>query len=117
MTDTPIDGDPVTRVLEHDITFGAPKAVGRVQMRRITMAPGVASGLHVHNGPVFGTVLRGSVLFGAAGEPVRVLTAGDVFFEAEGAPIAHFDAQDEGVEFVGVFPLAGDQEPGIGFPE
>jgi hypothetical protein len=36
-----------------------------------------------------------------------------VFFEPAGVPIAHFDALDENVTFLGYFPLTAGQEPGL----
>jgi hypothetical protein len=36
---------------------------GTLGVRRITMEPGFAAGLHVHNGPVFGSVETGSVVY------------------------------------------------------
>ncbi|GAB3803268.1 hypothetical protein GCM10028798_21820 [Humibacter antri] len=74
------------------------------------MASAPGSSAHSHNGPVFGTILRGRVLFQVDGEPERTLQSGDVFYEPEGARILHFDALDEDVEFIGVFPLEPDQD-------
>jgi hypothetical protein len=56
----------------------------------------------VHNGPVVGSILDGSVVFQVAGQPASVLRAGDVFFEPEGERIARFDA---GVTFLAYFLL------------
>ena len=102
MADAP---PPVTREVILDETLPHPKSVARVEARRIRMEPDVAAGLHAHNGPVFGVILTGSVVYQIEGEPERQLGAGDVFYEPEGARIARFDAQGEGVEFVGYFPL------------
>lgn len=46
-----------------------------------------------------------------------MLTAGEVFFEPEGARIARFDAQQDGVTFVAYFPLAADEEATITQPD
>jgi quercetin dioxygenase-like cupin family protein len=96
--------DQVVRklLLEQDLAWGP---TGRVEVRRITMAPNAAAGRHRHNGPVFGTIERGSVLFQVEGGDAVVLGAGQA-----DAVIEHFDATDEGVVFTAVFLLrAGEQ--------
>ena len=67
--------DSVVRklLLEQDLAWGP---TGRVEVRRITMAPNAAAGRHRHNGPVFGTIERGSVLFQVEGARPVVLGAG-----------------------------------------
>jgi len=91
--------------------------VQRVEIRRITMAPGFPAGLHVHNGPVFGSIETGSVVYQVEGSPETVLGPGDVFYEPEEARIARFDALDEGVTFLGYFLLAAGVDAGLVFPE
>ena len=94
-------------LLEQDLEWGP---TGRVEVRRVTMAPNAAAGRHRHNGPVFGTVERGSVLFQVEGGDAVVLGAGQAFAEPADAVIEHFDATDEGVVFTAVFLLrAGEQ--------
>ncbi|RIX30280.1 cupin domain-containing protein [Amnibacterium setariae] len=102
--------DQVVRrlLLEQDLDWGP---TGRVETRRITMAPNAAAGRHRHNGPVFGTIERGSVLFQLeSGAPV-VLGAGDPFVEPADVVVEHFDATDEGATFFAVF-LLHPGEPG-----
>jgi quercetin dioxygenase-like cupin family protein len=89
-------------LLEQDLAWGP---TGRVEMRRITMAPNVGAGRHRHNGPVFGTVERGSVLFQVEGSDPVVLGASEPFYEPADEVIEHFDATDEGVTFTGAFLL------------
>ena len=101
--------DSVVRklLLEQDLAWGP---TGRVEVRRITMAPNAAAGRHRHNGPVFGTIERGSVLFQVEGGDPVILGAGQAFAEPADAVIEHFDATDEGVVFTAVFLLrAGEQ--------
>ena len=93
-----------------------PQRIQRVEVRRITIAPGHAAGLHVHNGPVFGSIENGSVVYQVEGGAASVLGPGDVFYEPKGARIARFDAQDEGVTFLGYFLLAAGEAPEIEFP-
>ncbi|WP_405139173.1 cupin domain-containing protein [Nocardia sp. NBC_01388] len=107
----------VTRTIELDVRLPQPKLTERVEVRRIRMAAGTHAGLHVHNGPVFGSIVTGTVIFQLDGEPEIVLGPGDVFYEPETARIARFDAGDTDVEFLGYFLLAADQQPELEFPE
>jgi quercetin dioxygenase-like cupin family protein len=97
---------PVTRKLLGQAVLDQVKPIDRIEMREITLQPGVAGGLHVHNGPVVGNVVRGSVVYQIDGQAENVLRAGDVFYEPEGARIARFDAQEDGVTFIAFFPLS-----------
>ncbi|CAN5262369.1 hypothetical protein BH11ACT2_BH11ACT2_12320 [soil metagenome] len=101
---------PVVRATRMDQRLDAAKSISRVVVREIRMLPRVSAGLHVHNGPVFGNVVEGSVIFQIEGEPERLLTAGAVFYEPEGTRIARFDALDDGAVFFGHFLLADGQE-------
>jgi quercetin dioxygenase-like cupin family protein len=107
----------LSRVVVMDQELPGTLGVRRVEIRRITMAPGFAAGLHVHNGPVFGSVETGSVVYQIEGSDERVLGPGDVFYEPEGARIARFDALAEGVTFLGYFLLADGVDAGLVFPE
>ncbi|WP_034261145.1 cupin domain-containing protein [Actinospica robiniae] len=107
---------PVTRTVVLDQALTEPWHTGRVEIRRITIAPGHASGLHVHNGPVFGSIEAGSAVYQIEGEPVTVLHPGDTFYEPAGIRIARFDAQEHGVTFLGYFLLNAGQEAEIEFP-
>lgn len=110
-------GGSVVRTVVLDAHLPAPREVERIEVRRITMPPGCPAGLHVHNGPVVGSVLTGSVVFQIEGGPETTLAPGDVFFEPEGARIARFDAGDEGVTFLGYFPVGPGETPEMTFPE
>jgi quercetin dioxygenase-like cupin family protein len=110
-TAEPSAEQPITRTVVSDVRLPAVKATGRVQVREIRMLPSQRAGLHVHNGPVFGSIVAGSVVYQIDGEPASVLRPGDVFYEPEGAPIARFDAQDDGVTFLAYFLLSPGQEP------
>jgi quercetin dioxygenase-like cupin family protein len=108
---------PVSRVVVMDQGLPTTLGVRRVEIRRITMAPGLAAGLHVHNVPVFGSIETGSVVYQIEGSAETVLTPGDVFYEPEGARIARFDALAEGVTFLGYFLLADGVDAALAFPE
>jgi quercetin dioxygenase-like cupin family protein len=100
---------PVARAELLTAAIAGSKAVDRVEVQRIEMAPGLASGLHLHPCPVVGVVTRGSVLFQVEGEPARVLKAGDAFHEPANARVPHFDAQEEGASFVAFYLLGADE--------
>jgi len=102
----PSQEQPVTRTVLLDVQLARPKHTGHVEIREIRIAPGHPAGRHVHNGPVVGSILDGSVVFQVTGQPASVLRAGDVFFEPEGEQIARFDAGDDGVTFLAYFLLA-----------
>lgn len=108
---------PLSRVVVMDQALPRPLATRRVEIRRITLAPGYAAGLHIHNGPVFGSIEKGSAVYRIEGEPETVLEPGDVFHEPEGVRIARFDAQEEGVTFLGYFLLADGVNAELVVPE
>jgi quercetin dioxygenase-like cupin family protein len=111
------DVPPITRTVLLDQILAQPRSTHRVEVRRITIAPCRAAGLHVHNGPVFGSIETGSVVYQIEGGAAALLGPGDVFYEPEGARIARFDAQEEGVTFLGYFLLDADQAAEIEFPD
>lgn len=113
----PESAPPMSRVIVMDQKLPEPLLTDRVEIRRITIAPGYAAGLHVHNGPVFGSIESGSAVYQIEGEPDVVLRPGDVFYEPEGVRIARFDAQEDGVTFLGYFLLADGIDAGLVFPE
>ncbi|HMH59004.1 MAG TPA: cupin domain-containing protein [Galbitalea sp.] len=113
----PTDDQPVTRETLLDARFDQIKRTTRVEVRRIRMLPGYPGGLHVHNTPVVGSILEGSVIYQIDGEPEQVLRAGDVFYEPEGVRIARFDALEDGVTFLGYFLIAEGQEAELRMPE
>ena len=102
---------PVTRTVVSDVRLPTVKATDRVQIREIRIAPSQPAGLHVHNGPVFGSIVAGSVVYQIDGQQASVLGPGDVFYEPAGERIARFDAQDDGVTFLAYFLLSPGQEP------
>ncbi|QUQ63095.1 cupin domain-containing protein [Kutzneria sp. CA-103260] len=108
---------PLSRVVVMDQQLPVPLATHRVEIRRITIAPSFAAGLHVHNGPVFGSIESGSAVYQIEGHPESVLRPGDVFYEPEGVRIARFDAGPDGVTFLGYFLLPDGVQADIVFPD
>ena len=102
---------PVTRTIVSDVRLPTVKATDRVQVREIRILASQPAGLHVHNGPVFGSIVAGSVVYQVDGQPASVLRPGDVFYEPEGERIARFDAEEDGVTFLAYFLLSPGQEP------
>jgi quercetin dioxygenase-like cupin family protein len=107
----------LSREVVMDQKLPEPLATRRVEIRRITISPWHAGGLHIHNGPVFGSVEAGSAVYQIEGEPETVLGPGDAFYEPEGVRIARFDAQEDGVIFLGYFLLPDGVNAELVFPE
>jgi quercetin dioxygenase-like cupin family protein len=112
----PTPEQPIVRSVLLDAHLDRVVNTTRVEVRRISILAGHAGGLHVHNGPVLGSIVAGSAVYQIEGEPESVLTVGEVFFEPEGTRIARFDALDDGVTFLAYFLLGEGQEPTIDFP-
>ncbi|NIH84840.1 cupin domain-containing protein [Amycolatopsis granulosa] len=108
---------PLHRVVVLDQLLPESLPVRRVEIRRITIAPGYAAGLHIHNGPVFGSIETGSAIYQIEGGPETILRPGDVFYEPEGVRIARFDAQEDGVTFLGYFLLPEGADAELVFPD
>ncbi|HEX6522895.1 MAG TPA: cupin domain-containing protein [Streptosporangiaceae bacterium] len=109
----PTAEQPVTRTVLLDARLGHVKDISHVQIREIRILPGHKAGMHVHNGPVVGSILAGTVTYKIEGQSAVVLHPGDVFFEPEGEHIAQFDAGEEGATFLAYFLLSPGQEPQI----
>lgn len=116
MTRLPDAEQPLVRESVLDVRLPRTIPIDRIEVRRIQMLPGHHAGLHVHNGPVVGTVVDGSVIYQVEGQATSVLGPGDVFYEPEGVRIARFDAGEDGATFLAYFPLRKDQEPAIELP-
>ncbi len=103
--------EAISRVVVLDQHLPEALPVQRVEVRRITISPNTAGGAHVHNGPVFGSIESGSVIYqqGVDAEE-HVLRPGDVFYEPASERISRFDALDEGVTFLAYFPLMAGQD-------
>jgi quercetin dioxygenase-like cupin family protein len=106
------DTAPVSRTVVLDQPLPE-TSTHRVEVRRISIAAGHAAGLHIHNGPVFGSIETGSVMYQIEGQPESVLTPGDTFYEPAGARV---DAQEAGVTFLAYFLLNAGQTVEIEFP-
>jgi quercetin dioxygenase-like cupin family protein len=111
----PAPVQPITRTVLMSVPLAAAKNTSHVEARRIRLLPGAAGGMHVHNCPVVGNIVEGSVTYQIDGQSPSVLRTGDVFLEPEGARIARFDATDEGATFIAWFLLEPGQVPELIF--
>lgn len=109
--------EPVSRTTLVTAHLDPPALTDHVEVRRIRIQPNTAAGAHVHNGPVVGSIVEGSVIFQVAGGPATVLRAGDTFFEPQDVRIERFDAQGDGATFLGYFLLAPGQQPELTFSD
>lgn len=101
---------PVIRrdLLTATITPG--KAVGRVEIKEVTMGPRQDAPLHLHPCPVLGVVTEGAVSYQVEGEPVRHLVMGDAFYEPADVRVARFDNEGEKpAKFVAFYLLGTDE--------
>jgi len=85
-----------------------------VKAARIAFAGGQPSGTHLHPGPVFGVVTKGSYIFQVQGQPARTLQTGDAFYEPANVPIERFDnaSPDQPAE-IEAFYLLGSPEQAL----
>ncbi|MEY9941537.1 cupin domain-containing protein [Streptacidiphilus sp. MAP5-3] len=116
-TDADQSAPPLSRVIVMNQKLPEPLTVERVEIRRITIAAGHTTGLHIHNGPVFGTIESGCALYQIEGEAPVTLGPGDVFYEPQDVRIATFEPVGESdVVFFGFFPLAPGVDAGLVIP-
>ena len=96
-----------------NVTIYGGKALDRVQLTEIELGPDQATGRHLHPVPVVGYVVAGRIYFQLEGQPERVLTAGEAFYEPAGRTILRFDnaSSSDAATFVAVYLLGpGDEE-------
>ena len=112
MTHSAAAGD----ISRHDLltaALGSGRMVDRVEIKRIDLAVGQATGPHRHPCPVVGHVVSGTILYQIEGRPAKALRAGDAFFEPADARIRRFDnpSAQEPAAFV-AFYLLGNGDDG-----
>jgi quercetin dioxygenase-like cupin family protein len=59
----PAPDQPITRTALMSVPLPAAKNTSHVEARRIRLRPGTVAGLHVHNCPVVGNIVEGSVTY------------------------------------------------------
>jgi quercetin dioxygenase-like cupin family protein len=101
------------QIRRHDLLTAAldsGRHVDRVEIKRIDLAPGQATGPHRHPCPVVGHILSGSIQFQIEGRPAKTLRAGDAFFEPANLRIKSFDnsSSKESASFVAYYLLGAE---------
>jgi len=88
------------------------RSVSKVDVRRITLAPGQTTGRHLHPCPVAGCIASGTAFCQVEGEAAELLPVGSAFHEPAGRVIADFgNASDvTPLTFIAFYLLDGDQE-------
>jgi quercetin dioxygenase-like cupin family protein len=88
------------------------RSVSRVDVRRITLAPGQKTGRHLHPCPVVGYIASGTAFCQVEGEPAELLPVGSVFYEPADRVIVDFgNASDlTPLTFIAFYLLDGDQD-------
>jgi quercetin dioxygenase-like cupin family protein len=85
----------------------------QVSVSEVRYAPGGVSGPHQHSCPVVGYVLEGAVRWAVNGQPPRVITAGESFYETLGdvhSTSANASAT-EPARFLAIFTCDGGKSP------
>jgi len=97
--------DLLQAVLQHE-------TVSTIEIKKITLPKGMASGKHLHPCAVVGYIVSGNVLFQEEGKEQQVLKAGDAFYEPKNKNILHFDnaSADESLVFVAFYLKEGNEE-------
>jgi quercetin dioxygenase-like cupin family protein len=72
----------ITEIFRRDHPEQADK---EIIVKRIELKPGAAAPPHIHPGMVTGYIESGTLEFQLKGEPLKILKAGDTFFEAPGS--------------------------------
>ena len=82
-------------VKKTDLLSATPPSIpaGSHAMTQLLELPPADAGVapHRHSGPVFGYLLEGELVFELEGEPERIITAGEAFWEP-GGDVIHYQA-------------------------
>ncbi|MDT8758764.1 cupin domain-containing protein [Sphingomonas psychrotolerans] len=102
----------VVRIPLLDRELAAEKTVKSIKAARIDFRPGQKTGRHVHPVPTMGIVLGGEIRLQIEGEPVRVLKAGEAFFEPADTVVLHFEnaSNTHPASFAGFYLLGPDDK-------
>ncbi len=73
------------------VHLGPGTVFDKVEIKEVTLSPGVKAPLHLHPCPVTGVVREGTISFQIDGQPVQQLKAGDAFYEPANVRVARFD--------------------------
>jgi quercetin dioxygenase-like cupin family protein len=86
--------------------------VSKVDVRRITLAPGQKAGRHLHPCAVVGYIASGTAVYQIEGQPAELFPVGSAFYEPAEKVIAEFgNASDVmPMTFIAFYLLDGEQE-------
>ncbi|WP_420369393.1 cupin domain-containing protein [Curtobacterium sp. L1-20] len=87
---------PIEAKIDVVSSLQAPPIPGSEMMTIVVTSPAGCPGTppHRHSGPAFGYVIEGEVRFELEGEPVRVVKAGETFWEPGGDTIHYQDGNN-----------------------
>lgn len=113
----PVAPPPAGRAQLLDERLPSEAQIVAVRSVAVTFSPDQAGGRHRHPVPVFGYVVRGTILFQLEGEPTRTLTEGQAFYEPAGTVVLRFDNASgaEDAEFVAFYLLGPGQTETVQF--
>ena len=86
------------------------RAISKVEIKEITLGPMVRAPLHLHPCPVVGIVSAGEIAFQIEGAPVQHLKVGDAFYEPANVRIARFDNEGNTLATFSAFYLLDHKE-------
>lgn len=88
------------------------RMISAIKVVEIEFQAGQKGPTHSHPCPVIGQINAGTCLIQIAGEPARILTVGDCFYEPASTPIIHFDNYSEAVpmKFIAYYLTNGEKE-------
>ncbi len=110
---------PVSRIDLLTVHLRPGTEFDKVELKEVTLSPGVKAPLHLHPCPVAGVVREGTISFQIEGQPVQRLKAGDAFYEPANVRVARFDNDGNAPAKFTAFYLLGScgQELGRLLPE
>ena len=88
------------------------ETVTTVDIKKVTIPRAMGAGKHFHPCPVVGYIVSGKVLFQVQGEEMKILNAGDGFYEPKNKIILHFDnaSTEEHLVFIAFYLKEAGEE-------
>lgn len=88
------------------------RTISSVKIVEIEFPAGQKGVYHKHPCPVVGYIVAGNCLLQVEGEPAKILTTGDAFYEPAETPIIHFDnySDKEPMKFIAYYLLNGEKD-------
>lgn len=89
-----ISAGPVLTTLASEVVTNLPQPTEVMTVRVDLPAGDPGTPPHRHSGPVFGYLLEGRMVFELEGEPERLISAGEAFWEP-GGDVIHYQAAND----------------------